>query len=83
MELKYLTLPKTKFRHDCWHYNKIGEKLGTIFIHTVVENFTKGFFVFENRIDFWRSKIINLKGKNYYLSFNIKRTFVFTQEQRK
>ncbi|OEG70035.1 hypothetical protein ATZ36_06385 [Candidatus Endomicrobiellum trichonymphae] len=46
----YLTLHKTEFHHDYWHYDKTGEKLGTIFIHIVVENFTKGYFIFENRV---------------------------------
>ncbi|MFH1288230.1 MAG: S24/S26 family peptidase [bacterium] len=31
-----------------WHYEKEGEKLGTIFIHLVVENFTHGSSLFEN-----------------------------------
>ncbi|GHT07984.1 hypothetical protein AGMMS49532_01970 [Endomicrobiia bacterium] len=46
IQLKYLILPKTEFYHNYWHYEKTGEKLGTIFIHTVVENFTKGYSIF-------------------------------------
>lgn len=33
---------------EYWHFEKKGEKLGTIFIHLVVESFTKGYSIFEN-----------------------------------
>ena len=31
-----------------WRYDESGEKLATIFIHLVVENFTKGYAIFDN-----------------------------------
>lgn len=31
-----------------WKYDTTGEKLGTIFIHIIVENFTEGYSIFEN-----------------------------------
>lgn len=43
-----LKLPKTTLPINYWHYEKEGEKLGTIFIHICVENFTKGYSIFEN-----------------------------------
>ena len=41
-------MPKADLPKDYWHYDKKGEKLGTIFIHIVVENFTESYSVFEN-----------------------------------
>ncbi|TYA13774.1 hypothetical protein [Aggregatibacter actinomycetemcomitans] len=34
--------------NDYWHFEKKGEKLGTIFIHLVVDAFTQGYSIFEN-----------------------------------
>lgn len=48
ISLEYLTLPETALPEEYWHYETKGEKLGTIFIHLVVENFTNGFSIFEN-----------------------------------
>lgn len=46
--LKGLFVPKVNLPIDYWHYEIKGEKLGTIFIHLVVENFTTGYSIFEN-----------------------------------
>ncbi|MCX6806809.1 MAG: hypothetical protein NT135_01665 [Candidatus Berkelbacteria bacterium] len=43
-----LTIPPSKKQDTYWNYETEGEKLGTIFIHSVVENFTKGHSIFEN-----------------------------------
>jgi hypothetical protein len=48
VEFDGLTSVSPKVKDSYWHYEKEGEKLGTIFIHLVVENFTKGFSIFEN-----------------------------------
>lgn len=48
ISLEYLTLPQTTLPEEYWHYETKGEKLGTIFIHLVVENFTNGYSIFEN-----------------------------------
>jgi len=48
VEMDGLKLPKSEIINDYWKYEKEGEKLGTIFIHLVVENFTKGYSIFEN-----------------------------------
>ena len=48
LKLAGLQLPVVGFRNDYWKYETEGEKLGTIFIHIVVENFTEGFSIFEN-----------------------------------
>lgn len=46
--LEGLTVPQSKLPNDYWHYETRGEKLGTIFIHICVENFTEGYSIFEN-----------------------------------
>ncbi len=46
--LEGLEMPKSELEHPYWYYNITGEKLATIFIHLVVENFTNGMSIFEN-----------------------------------
>lgn len=46
--LQGLTIPPVTLPTDYWHYEIQGEKLGTIFIHIVVENFTESYSIFEN-----------------------------------
>lgn len=46
--LQGLAVPKTTLPGLYWHYEHEGEKLGTIFIHTVVESFTESYAVFDN-----------------------------------
>ncbi len=48
ISLESLTVPKATLPADYWHYDYQGEKLGTIFIHLVVENFTESYSIFEN-----------------------------------
>lgn len=48
IKLQGLTVPSTSLPKDYWHYDMKGEKLGTIFIHIVVENFTESYSIFEN-----------------------------------
>lgn len=61
--LKGLMLPKAKMNNDYWKYDKEGEKLGTIFIHLVVENFTKGYSIFENHAGSEKGYFIPLDGE--------------------
>lgn len=46
--LEGLTIPRPEYPKQYWHYDTTGEKLGTIFIHIAVENFTESFSIFEN-----------------------------------
>lgn len=46
--LQGLRIPNSSFPEQYWHYEKKGEKLGTIFIHAVVESFTESYSIFEN-----------------------------------
>ncbi|MBQ9254176.1 MAG: hypothetical protein IJ180_05310 [Bacteroidales bacterium] len=48
IKLKGLNIPKTTLPNNYWHYETEGEKLGTIFIHIVTENFTESYSIFEN-----------------------------------
>lgn len=50
VEFEGLTLPSLGARKlpEYWKYENKGEKLGTIFVHLVVESFTNGFSIFEN-----------------------------------
>lgn len=48
IEVQGLKMPESELEHPYWHYNTTGEKLATIFVHLVVENFTNGMSVFEN-----------------------------------
>lgn len=59
-----LDLPKSIIHEDYWKYETEGEKLGTIFIHLVVENFTKGFSIFENHAGCEKGYFITSDGKH-------------------
>ena len=48
IELDWLVLPEISEKNKYWHYEKDGEKLGTIFMHLIVENFTQWYSIFEN-----------------------------------
>lgn len=48
ISIQNLVVPKAIMPTDYWHYEIKGEKLGTIFIHVVVENFTESYSIFEN-----------------------------------
>jgi len=48
---------------DYWKYELQGEKLGTIFIHLTVENFTNGFSVFENHAGCEKGYFLTKEGK--------------------
>ena len=64
LQIKGLILPKSKDRNAYWKYETKGEKLGTIFIHLVVENFTKGFSIFENHAGCEKGYFITSDGKH-------------------
>lgn len=48
ISLQGLRIPQATFHDDYWKYEVNGEKLGTIFIHIVVNGFSTGFSIFEN-----------------------------------
>lgn len=48
ISIEGLKVPEAIMADEYWHYETSGEKLGTIFIHIAVENFTSGYSIFEN-----------------------------------
>lgn len=64
ISLQGLTVPKAKMNKDYWKYDTDGEKLGTIFIHLVVENFTEGYSIFENHAGSEKGYFITKKGEH-------------------
>lgn len=64
LKIHGLSLPTSKTRENYWKYETEGEKLGTIFIHLVVENFTKGFSIFENHAGCEKGYFITSDGKH-------------------
>lgn len=67
LELEGLKLPETTLPEDYWHYETKGEKLGTIFIHIVVENFTKSYSIFENHAGCEKGYFVTKEGEHLAL----------------
>ena len=63
ISLQGLAIPKTGMPNDYWRYDMDGEKLGTIFIHLVVENFTLGKSIFENHAGCEKGYFFPLDGE--------------------
>jgi hypothetical protein len=66
--LKGLTLPKAELKTEYWQYDREGEKLGTIFIHIVVESFTKSYSIFENHAGSEKGYFITAYGEHIPLA---------------
>lgn len=64
IELEDLDVPKVELPKNYWHYETKGEKLGTIFIHLVVENFTKNYSIFENHAGCEKSYFVTKTGEH-------------------
>jgi hypothetical protein len=58
-----LKVPKATFPEEYWRYETTGEKLGTIFLHLVVEEFSHGFSIYENHAGCERGYFRNGKGE--------------------
>lgn len=63
ISLQGLTIPKVGMNSEYWKYDKDGEKLGTIFIHLVVEEFTQGYSIFENHAGCEKGYFFPLSGE--------------------
>ena len=63
ISLQGLTMPKVEMNDEYWKYDKDGEKLGTIFIHLVVEEFTQGYSIFENHAGCEKGYFFPLSGE--------------------
>lgn len=67
ISLEDLSLPKTTLPGMYWHYETKGEKLGTIFIHLVVENFTESYSIFENHAGCEKGYFVTKTGEHLAL----------------
>lgn len=63
IEFEGLKSKRMQVKPTYWHYEKEGEKLGTIFIHLVVRNFTTGGSLFENHAGCEKGYFITKSGK--------------------
>jgi hypothetical protein len=63
VRLDGLDIPSSGRDVKYWKYENQGEKLGTIFIHLVVENFTDGRAIFENHAGCEKGYFITKNGK--------------------
>ncbi len=70
LTLEGLSLPNPSLPEAYWHYEVNSEKLGTIFLHVVVENFSKGMSIYENHAGCERGYFITKLGE--YLSIDKK-----------
>lgn len=64
LKIDGLNVPKVKIDNVYWKYEKEGEKLATIFIHLVVENFSKGRSIFENHAGCEKGYFITKNGEH-------------------
>lgn len=67
IELEGLNVPKAVLPKEYWHYEMNGEKLATIFIHLVVENFTESYSIFENHAGCEKGYFITKAGEKLAL----------------
>lgn len=63
IKLYGLKVPVAVANTDYWKYDTNGEKLGTIFIHIVVESFTAGYSIFENHAGCEKGYFITATGE--------------------
>lgn len=68
ISLQELSRPAAATADTYWHYELKGEKLGTIFMHIVVENFTDGYSIFENHAGCEKGYFITSKGEHIALA---------------
>ncbi len=62
ISLQNLEIPQAELKANYWKYDAEGEKLGTIFVHLVVENFTEGYSIFENHAGSEKGYFITKEG---------------------
>jgi hypothetical protein len=68
ISLQGLSLPQAEMNENYWKYDTEGEKLGTIFIHLVVEEFTQGYSIFENHAGSEKGYFITKEGESIPLA---------------
>lgn len=68
ISLQGLSIPKAEMNPNYWKYDLDGEKLGTIFIHLIVENFTRGYSIFENHAGSEKGYFVTLENEHIPLA---------------
>ena len=63
LEIEGIPVPKAKFPDAYWRYESTGEKLGTIFVHLAVEEFSEGFSIYENHAGCERGYFYTAEGQ--------------------
>jgi len=71
IKLEGLNLNTRLLPPDYWYYERNSEKLGTIFIHIVVESFTSGISIYENHAGCERGYFIDRNGLHLTVSKTI------------
>ncbi len=68
ISLQDLSIPKVEMSLNYWKYDTFSEKLGTIFIHLVIENFTRSYSIFENHAGSEKGYFVTLEGEHIPLA---------------
>lgn len=63
VEIEGIPVPPAVFPDEYWRYESTGEKLGTIFVHLVVDEFSEGFSIYENHAGCERGYFYTAEGK--------------------
>lgn len=63
IELEGLELPTPEPHVEYWRYDVTGEKVGTIFLHLVIESFTDSYSIYENHAGSERGYFITATGE--------------------
>ena len=63
ISLQGLKIPKAEMNENYWKYDLDGEKLGTIFIHLVVDEFANGYSIFENHAGSEKGYFVTIDGE--------------------
>ena len=63
ISLDGLKLPTSTLPSEYWHYERSGEKIGTIFLHLIIEHFSQGQAIYENHAGCERGYFYPPKGE--------------------
>jgi len=63
IKLENLEIPSVKLKNDYWYYEKNGEKIATIFLDILVDEFSDGFAIYHNHAGCERGYFITQEGE--------------------
>jgi hypothetical protein len=72
LKLEGIQLPTAVYPGDYWRYEDSGEKVGTIFVHIAVEEFSKGRAIYENHAGCERGYFFDQNGNPETISKRVK-----------